>query len=447
MTTPNAEEPDSNAAETDDSTSAEGGAEESVGAQVSAALEAYTKRQRQELAQSYTTSTARLMASAYLPNNDLETRIAAMFGYQRDSLKETFAGYLNSKAPIKETFAAYVDARTPIKATFARAYGVPNEAIKASLASVNEPVTHSLNRLIAQAVVANRPVFVDFESGLKTKLGRFLEQADSQAVAREHMVRLLDQSLPKVALGVDIADAAGPAMRLLGAYDGWLTSYQPATWTTEAVAKATSRGFTVDGLIATDSLTTLEPETAGYTDLADLVEAEVLPPWQEARLDLALGFEARLKAIDPKMAELYRAACAAAGRVGQDGYLEEACTGIYELLVRLVRDHLAPDKKMEAYEKTNPSVKLRNPQGKFTYAGRVRYVTLGHSKGSDRDLFSATVENLTKKYDALISKSSKGRHYSVGDAMSLRTMLMATESTLSQVLDFYESQQDNPPQG
>ncbi|MFJ2757498.1 hypothetical protein ACIO3S_17990 [Nocardioides sp. NPDC087217] len=303
-----------------------------------------------------------------------------------------------------------------------------------SLATLSRPISFRMDGLLGQVMPTNRPAYASFTAF-----------AASQVAARNHMAKFLDQSLPNAALGVSIAQAARPSMRLLEAYDGWLSSYRPKTWTAESFGPVASRGFTVDGLIATESLSTLAPDAVAHADLTDLVEAEVLPPWKEARLDLNVQFEARLAAIDPKMAEFYRAACAALRREGQDGFLEEACTGLYELLVRLVRQHVATDEKMKEYELANPGEKLRNAQGKYTYAARIRFATLSHRKGSDRDLFAATAAGLAKAHDALVSKASKGRHESVGNAMTLRTLLMATESTLSQILDLYETQ-SNPLQ-
>jgi len=189
-------------------------------------------------------------------------------------------------------------------------------------------------------------------------------------------------------------------------------------------------GHTGLGLLGADVLTSGADDDEVVDAAVRRVEADVLVPWEEGRLELADELYARLRVIDATVPELLAGAWDELQRNGPAA-VEKAAHCIIEVLDRTLRA-AAPDDEVRAWHTRagRPATEWAG-QNRPPYTLRVKF--LAQRLGGERTVVVAQFESLASFHTSLRGRLQAAKHASQGDLTTVRSLLLSAEYLLMQL--------------
>ena len=190
-------------------------------------------------------------------------------------------------------------------------------------------------------------------------------------------------------------------------------------------------GYTTLGILSGDVLTSSAEDTAVAEAGASRVEADVLPPWEQSRLQLARDLRDCLGRFDAGIPGLLDGAWDELRRNGPAA-AEKAAHCIVEVLDRTLRA-AAPDEAVrEWHASTGRAATEWEGQRRPPHSLRVRY--LAHRLGGERAMVVTEYESLVQLRTRLRERLEAVKHASQGDLLTVRILLLGTEDLLMMLL-------------
>lgn len=190
-------------------------------------------------------------------------------------------------------------------------------------------------------------------------------------------------------------------------------------------------GYTTLGIVSGDVLTSGADDTAVAEMGVSRVEADVLPPWEQSRLQLAQDLRDCLGTFDPGVPGLLDGAWDELHRNGPAA-AEKAAHCIVEVLDRTLRA-AAPDEAVrEWHTSTGRPAAEWEGQRRPPHSLRVRY--LAHRLGGERAVVMEDSESLIRLRARLRERLEAVKHASQGDLLTVRILLLGTEDLLMMLL-------------
>jgi hypothetical protein len=213
---------------------------------------------------------------------------------------------------------------------------------------------------------------------------------------------------------------------------------EPAPWELQASVLS---GYSGLGILGTDLLTTGAGD-AGLVEAGSArIEADVLEPWEEGRLDVGRALRKRLGEIDPSVPELLEGAWHELKRPSPAAVSKMANCAI-EVLDRTLRAAAPEAAVREWHQRSGRHAAEWEEQQRPPQSLRIRF--LAQQLGGAEKLAVAQYESLVRLPQVLRKALEASKHASRGDLVTVRSHLLAIEDLLAMLLLSAKDDENGP---
>ncbi|MBT2511643.1 hypothetical protein J7I98_38870 [Streptomyces sp. ISL-98] len=199
---------------------------------------------------------------------------------------------------------------------------------------------------------------------------------------------------------------------------------EPGLWASAVTGRTNLALVSTDALVAEDT-------DGDFTEAAELVEEEILAPWQAARFDAFADLYAVLGSFDKHVPELLDGAWDDIRRAGPAAAVK-AANCVIEAVDRTFRA-AAPDEKVRAWHEAEKRPKQEwEGETRPPHALRAKY--LARNLAGDRKLVEAQSDAFAAMHRRIRGTLQGIKHASQGDITKVRSLLMAAECLLVSLL-------------